>query len=45
MFAGANRVIRGGSWNNDASNCAAANRNNDNPDGRNDNLGFRVACP
>ncbi|MEI8043057.1 MAG: SUMF1/EgtB/PvdO family nonheme iron enzyme [Verrucomicrobiota bacterium] len=39
---GSNRVIRGGSWNNDASNCASANRNNNNPSNRNNNNGFRV---
>jgi hypothetical protein len=36
-------VNRGGSWNNDAVNCRAANRNNNNPDNRNNNLGFRLA--
>ena len=40
---GVNRVNRGGSWNNDAVNCRAANRNNNNPDNRNNNLGFRLA--
>jgi formylglycine-generating enzyme required for sulfatase activity len=39
---GSNRVLRGGSWNNNASNCRSANRNNDNPDNRNDNYGFRL---
>lgn len=34
---------RGGSWNNDASNCRSANRNRNSPDNRNNNLGFRVA--
>jgi len=41
--AGLNRVNRGGSWNNDARNCRSANRNNDTPENRNNNLGFRVA--
>jgi Sulfatase-modifying factor enzyme 1 len=36
-------VIRGGSWNNDAQNCRAANRNNNPPDNRDNNLGFRLA--
>ncbi|WP_428846465.1 SUMF1/EgtB/PvdO family nonheme iron enzyme [Porphyromonas levii] len=36
---------RGGSWNNDADNCRSANRNNNNPDNRNNNLGFRVVSP
>ncbi len=33
---------RGGSWNNNAENCRVANRNNNNPDNRNNNLGFRL---
>jgi len=41
--AGANRVIRGGSWNNNARNVRAAYRNHNDPDNRNDNLGFRCA--
>ncbi len=40
---GVNRVNRGGSWNNNAANCRAANRNRNNPDNRNNNLGFRPA--
>ena len=40
---GSNRVNRGGSWNNNARNCRSANRNNNDPDNRNNNLGFRVA--
>ena len=39
-----NRVNRGGSWNNNARNCRAANRNRNTPDNRNNNLGFRVAA-
>ena len=42
---GSNRVNRGGSWNNNAINCRAANRNNNNPTNRNDNLGFRSVLP
>ncbi|MBX2890472.1 MAG: SUMF1/EgtB/PvdO family nonheme iron enzyme [Saprospiraceae bacterium] len=34
---------RGGSWNNSAENCRVSNRNNNTPDNRNNNLGFRVA--
>jgi len=37
------RVLRGGSWNNNARNCRSANRNRNNPDNRNNNNGFRVA--
>ena len=33
---------RGGNWNNDASNCRSAYRNNNDPWNRNDNNGFRV---
>jgi formylglycine-generating enzyme required for sulfatase activity len=42
---GDNRVMRGGSWNNpDASeqNCRTAYRNNNWPDNRNNNIGFRL---
>lgn len=39
---GSNRVIRGGSWNNNAQNLRSANRNNDGPDNRNNNVGFRL---
>ncbi len=37
----ANRVIRGGSWNNTATNARVAKRNNNAPTNRNNNLGFR----
>jgi formylglycine-generating enzyme required for sulfatase activity len=36
-------VNRGGSWNNNAINGRAANRNNNTPDNRNNNNGFRPA--
>jgi len=36
-------VNRGGSWNNPARNCRSANRNNNEPGNRNNNLGFRVS--
>ncbi len=39
---GDNRVNRGGSWNNDAQNCRVANRNNNTPSNRDNNLGFRL---
>ncbi|MBW4478687.1 MAG: SUMF1/EgtB/PvdO family nonheme iron enzyme [Tolypothrix brevis GSE-NOS-MK-07-07A] len=35
-------MLRGGSWNNNPENCRSANRNNNNPDNRNNNIGFRV---
>ncbi|WP_408648730.1 SUMF1/EgtB/PvdO family nonheme iron enzyme [Tumidithrix elongata] len=34
--------MRGGSWNNNAINCRSANRNRNNLDNRNNNIGFRV---
>ena len=37
------RVVRGGSWNNNARNLRAANRNNNSPGNRNNNNGFRLA--
>jgi hypothetical protein len=37
------RVIRGGSWNNNAQNVRAAYRNHNEPTNRNNNLGFRCA--
>src|SRR5271167_1659621 len=37
------RVLRGGSFNNQASNVRSANRNNNVPTNRNNNNGFRVA--
>jgi len=40
---GSVRVLRGGSWNNNPNNCRAANRNRNNPNNRNNNIGFRVA--
>ena len=40
---GVNRVMRGGSWNNDAQNCRSAIRNNNPPDNRDNNVGFRLA--
>ena len=39
---GGNRVIRGGSWNDNARNVRAANRNGNHPGNANDNLGFRL---
>jgi hypothetical protein len=37
--------MRGGSWNNNAQNCRSANRNNNTPDNRNNNIGFRLVSP
>ena len=37
------RVLRGGSWNNKPENLRSANRNRNNPDNRNNNIGFRLA--
>jgi len=37
------RVLRGGSWNNHPHNLRSANRNRNQPDNRNNNVGFRVA--
>ncbi|HAN78190.1 MAG TPA: hypothetical protein DCQ31_10670 [Bacteroidales bacterium] len=41
MYGSSNRVIRGGSWNNPLFNCRVANRNNNAPGNRNNNIGFR----
>ena len=38
------RVLRGGSWNNNPDNLRSANRNRNNPDNRNNNIGFRLVC-
>jgi hypothetical protein len=43
-YTSAHRVNRGGSWNNNASNLRSANRNNNSPGNRNNNLGFRVSA-
>lgn len=40
--SGSNRVLRGGSWNNNARNCRSSNRNNNTPDNRNNNNGLRL---
>ncbi len=43
LHNGHNRVLRGGSWINNAQNLRSANRNNNEPDNRNHNYGFRLA--
>ncbi len=42
---GVNRVVRGGSYFNNAVNCRPANRNRNTPDNRNNNIGFRLVLP
>ncbi|MYA69444.1 SUMF1/EgtB/PvdO family nonheme iron enzyme [Candidatus Poribacteria bacterium] len=37
------RVLRGGSWHNNATNVRVANRNNNTPTNTNNNNGFRCA--
>ncbi|PIE75206.1 MAG: hypothetical protein CSA18_01055 [Deltaproteobacteria bacterium] len=44
ILKGSNRVIRGGSWNNNARNCRSANRNNKSPGNTNNNVGFRLVA-
>jgi len=34
--------LRGGAWNNPPQNCRSTYRNNNSPDNRNNNIGFRV---
>jgi formylglycine-generating enzyme required for sulfatase activity len=38
-------VVRGGGWNNNPRNLRSANRNRNNPDEANNNVGFRLARP
>ena len=38
------RVVRGGAFNNNRDNVRSANRNNNDPDNRNENNGFRVVA-
>jgi hypothetical protein len=42
IYSKRQRATRGGSWNNSARRCQAANRNRRTPDNRNRNQGFRV---
>jgi formylglycine-generating enzyme required for sulfatase activity len=43
VATGSNRVLRGGSWGNNAWNCRAAYRIYNHPANRNANIGFRLA--
>jgi formylglycine-generating enzyme required for sulfatase activity len=40
---GTNRVLRGGSWNNNGRNLRSAYRNHNDPSNANDNNGFHLA--
>ncbi|MBK8429399.1 MAG: SUMF1/EgtB/PvdO family nonheme iron enzyme [Lewinellaceae bacterium] len=42
---GDRRALRGGSWLNDANSCRVANRNDNAPTSKGNNLGFRLARP
>jgi len=44
-MTGSSRGIRGGNWNNNASNVSSANRNTNDPSNENNNIGFRLASP
>ena len=44
LINGIGTDLSGGSWINNPRNCRSAYRNNNNPDDRNNNLGFRVLC-
>lgn len=43
ILESSNRVLRGGSWNNNATNCRVANRNNNTPTNVNNNNGLRLS--
>ncbi len=39
------RVLRGGNWNDNGENCHSGNRNQNEPDNRNRNIGLRLSAP
>jgi formylglycine-generating enzyme required for sulfatase activity len=43
--SGVNRVLRGGSWNNEATDCTVAHRAYVSPNNGTQYYGFRIACP
>ena len=43
LLKGQNRVLRGGSWIDNGRDLRSANRNGNEPDNRNHNMGFRLA--
>jgi formylglycine-generating enzyme required for sulfatase activity len=45
IYSDDNRVLRGGSWDYDESNCTVAYRDCNGSDARDCYIGFRVACP
>jgi len=42
--SGTRRVVRGGSWNNNAEYCRVSYRDSYHPGGRSNSIGFRLAC-
>jgi formylglycine-generating enzyme required for sulfatase activity len=43
LLKNVNRVLRGGSWNNNGRNVRSANRNGNDPGNRNHNIGLRLS--
>ena len=44
-MTGSSRGLRGGNWNNNASNLSSSDRNTNDPSNENNNIGFRLASP